>query len=86
MEILSEKIGNKWKMVGKSIGVDIGTLQNIEVRYAGNQREMTHAMLQKWKAKYGHRATINYVIDALKSDKIRLYSVAAYLPCDPTDQ
>ena len=68
--------------MGKSIGVDVGTLENIQVEHAGNQRHMTRAMFQKWIGKYGHRATINYVIGALKSDKIRLYSVAAYLRPD----
>lgn len=82
IEILSSKIGTKWTKVGQSIGVDPGILENIALEYPGNQRDMTRKMLQQWKAKYGNRATINYVIDALRSDKIRLYSVAAYLPPD----
>lgn len=43
---------------------------------------MSRQMFLKWKAKYGHKATINYVIDALTDDRFGMHSVAAQLPAD----
>ncbi|XP_067940919.1 uncharacterized protein [Watersipora subatra] len=82
IEILSSQLGESWFKIGLSIGVDRGVLENIKAKYPGDQQEMTRQMLVKWTHKFGRKATINYIIDALVDDKIDKYDVAMKLPHD----
>lgn len=43
---------------------------------------MAREMLQKWVARFGHNATINYIVNALMDPVFALYDVAKGLAAD----
>ena len=83
IEILAEHIGRRWRKLGKLIGLTPGQIENIMADYE-NQKDRIRAMLEKWQQVYGSKATLTYILPALRD--LGLRAVAARLPPDGGNQ
>ena len=70
MEELGEKIERKWKKLGRRLGINDETLQ--EIRQAHDDlSERGYHMLKQWKQKQGSAATYQALYVALKHDRVK---------------
>lgn len=73
---ICEDVGNCWSEVGPLLGIPTSIIHNINEEWRGN-RDKANAILNKWKQKEGHNATVGKLADVL--DKVGRKDIAEVL-------
>ena len=73
---ISNDVGNCWSEVGPLLGIPTSIIYNINEEWRRN-RDKANAILNKWKQKEGHNATVGKLADVL--DKVGRKDIAEVL-------
>ena len=69
MAIVAKAMANRWKWLGRALGVDETTVDNIQTENE-SQEERSYQVLRCWLRAKGSKATVHSLMKAIQEDGI----------------
>ena len=65
--LVAKVIGNKWRWLGRSLGVEETVIENIQTENE-KQEECAFQVLRKWSVSKGSKATVHLLMKAIEEN------------------